>query len=67
MNLNNSLMYPSQCLKDTGYHHLELLAFITRISTVLFFPVWLLGDCRRIMNNEEFVSYHRIKICEVFM
>ncbi|CAG5118628.1 unnamed protein product [Candidula unifasciata] len=49
-------IFTKKCLKDTEYHHLELLTLITRISTGLFIPIWLLYDFRRIYYDLTFLE-----------
>ncbi|BFZ16857.1 hypothetical protein BsWGS_19896 [Bradybaena similaris] len=49
-------IFTKKCLKDTEYHHLELLTLITRISTGLFIPVWFLYDFLRIYYDQTFLN-----------
>lgn len=53
-------IFTKKCLKDTEYHHLELLTLITRISTGLFIPVWFLVDFTRICYDKEFLESGRV-------
>ncbi|KAL8604689.1 hypothetical protein ACOMHN_017648 [Nucella lapillus] len=50
----------SQCLKETGYHHLQLLILISRIATACFLPCWALWDLPRILHNTEFLQSGRV-------
>ncbi|XP_076441309.1 solute carrier family 35 member E1 homolog [Babylonia areolata] len=49
-------IFSKKCLKDVGYHHLQLLAVINRLSTVIFLPVWIVGDLPYILEHSQSVE-----------
>lgn len=53
-------IFTKKCLKETGYHHLQLLILISRIATACFLPCWALWDLPRIIHNTEFLQSGRI-------
>ena len=44
-----------QALKDTGMHQLRMLSIITRITMILFLPLWLFVDVIRIAEDDAVV------------
>ncbi|KAK6991183.1 solute carrier family 35 member E1 isoform X2 [Biomphalaria glabrata] len=53
-------IFTKKCLKDTGYHHLELLTFITRLSASMFIPVWFLYDFIKIYQDTKFLENGKV-------
>ncbi|GFN96829.1 solute carrier family 35 member e1-like protein [Plakobranchus ocellatus] len=60
-------IFTKKCLKETEYHHLQLLTLITRISTMLFLPVWLVLDGVRIYADEQFLSSGKVSQSFIFL
>lgn len=53
-------IFTKKCLKETGYNHLQLLVFVSRIATCCFMPFWLIGDLPRILSNTDFIQSGRV-------
>ncbi|GFS14371.1 solute carrier family 35 member E1-like protein [Elysia marginata] len=60
-------IFTKKCLKETEYHHLQLLTLITRISTMLFLPVWLVLDGVRIYGDQEFLNGGKVSQSFIFL
>ena len=43
-------------MRDTGIHHLRMLLIISKITFILFVPVWALVDLSRILSDDTVVS-----------
>ena len=43
-------IFSKKVLKDTGMHHLKLLCTLGRISCLMFLPVWLIFDSRKVVD-----------------
>ncbi|KAL8575320.1 hypothetical protein ACOMHN_003154 [Nucella lapillus] len=42
-------IFTKKCLKEVGYHHLQLLLIINRLASALFLPVWVLTDLSHVL------------------
>ena len=44
-----------QALRDTGIHHLRMLHIISKMTFILFIPVWVYVDLINIMSDHKMV------------
>ncbi|XP_031830361.1 solute carrier family 35 member E1 homolog [Nomia melanderi] len=44
-------IYSKKVLHDTGIHHLRLLLILSRLALLLFSPIWILFDLRRLIYD----------------
>ncbi|KAK6180431.1 hypothetical protein SNE40_012590 [Patella caerulea] len=54
------VIFSKMCLRQTGIHHLRLLVLCSRIAALLFIPIWLIFDFRKIIHDTDFMESGRI-------
>ncbi|KAL3869201.1 hypothetical protein ACJMK2_041911 [Sinanodonta woodiana] len=49
-------IFSKKTLKDTGLHYMNLLVIFSRLAALFFFPIWLMYDVNRIIQDENVIN-----------
>lgn len=49
-------IFSKKVLHDTNIHHMRLLHLLARIALIIFIPLWIIFDLRRMQHDEHLVS-----------
>ncbi|XP_067938697.1 solute carrier family 35 member E1-like isoform X2 [Watersipora subatra] len=60
-------IFTKKALRDTGIHHLRMLLIISKITFIMFIPVWLFIDLRNILSDDNVMKGDKVIRCIVLL